>query len=143
MPLRPLYRDALGPPELERHRIRYGLNGFPIYSYRDHGREQTLLGHAFEAKWQWADMSEELHAAIWRLVDAGVVHFTDRPNPPTRLQTLALVLEEYGIACWHPAEHRRAVLSFGRPLPGVWECGVCDIRFVPASAVEEARYAAR
>lgn len=45
--------------DLERHRLRHRMNGFPIYGdWEDGGEENEIIGVIVEPDWQWSEMSE-------------------------------------------------------------------------------------
>ena len=78
---------------LERHRVRYRMNGFPIYD-EDEGDEP--IGVIVEPIWDWESMTEaqrvELREVASYLQDAG--QMTDD-------QAFSYALGEFGIQCPH------------------------------------------
>jgi hypothetical protein len=99
--------------DIDRHRIRYLMNGWPLFDSED---EDTPYGFIDEPLWAWADLTPEQQDEL--KAHARHEGFGDRPYD----ETFPFVLDDYGIACPHKWKNRPA-----EPVAMWRECVWCRV----------------
>ena len=91
---------------LGTHRIRYRMNGLPIYGrgfdVDGYGYDE-IKGYVSEPEWKWTDLTPEEQAKIETDAALLVIQSGERTpdDPLTDEQALSFLLAEYAIACPH------------------------------------------
>lgn len=123
-------RNQVRDPQnrLEVHGLVFRMNGFPIYADEDGPGELEQVDEIREPLWDWDnDLTGDDRAYFWLMVRAvqeglkkyGTDHWREYFTHP---KIMAVLIEEYGIKCWHYPMHRKPQFATEPP----FECQVCD-----------------
>lgn len=135
-------REQVRDPKnrLEVHGLVFRMNGFPIFFDRDEDSGELVQeGEINEAAWDWEkDLGAEDRTYFWLMVGAYQAGIQKSGNGEdkaywTHPHIMKVMLEEYGIKCWHYSLHRRPI---GSPIPP-FECLVCGEIVMPDRPLTE------